>query len=94
MTSTNKGASPAAPAPLALLRTPLEFFVAEHLRQRQFLGFLEQVTAAEAFAVEAATDIATFLRNDVTLHIVDEEDDLFPLMRRRCPDGGHDKSCA
>lgn len=86
MTSTIKVASPAAPVPLALLRVPLEFFVAEHLRQRQFLGFLEQVTAAEALAIESATDIATFLRNDVALHIVDEEDDLFPLMRRRCPE--------
>lgn len=86
MTSTIEVASPAAPVPPALLRTSLEFFVAEHLRQRQFLGFLEQVTAAEALAVESATDIATFLRNDVTLHIIDEEDDLFPLMRRRCPD--------
>lgn len=85
MESTTQISSLDATTAIALLSVPLEFLALEHMRQRQFLTILEQATAAETLETGSATEMAAFLRSDVALHILDEEDDLFPLMRRRCP---------
>lgn len=71
-------------SPPALLKEPLEFLFAEHYRHRQMCKILEYlaVTAAFEAALIATTD--DFIRYDLALHVIDEEEDLFPLLRRRC----------
>lgn len=70
--------------PLTLLKEPLEFLFAEHFRQRQMCKALERLATAEAFDGPLITAVDEFLNNDLALHVIDEEEDLFPLLRRRC----------
>ena len=67
-------------------RLPIEFLFDEHDRQRVMCATLEQL--AEDCRSEAAADNAQFvlsyLEHDLPLHIADEEEDLFPLLKRRC----------
>lgn len=71
-------------SPPALLKEPLEFLFAEHYRHRQMCKILEYLAVEPAFdaSLIAATD--DFIRYDLALHVIDEEEDLFPLLRRRC----------
>ncbi|MFN3513400.1 MAG: hemerythrin domain-containing protein [Phenylobacterium sp.] len=66
-----------------LMNDPLDWFFAEHHRHRQFCRLVEQVAQAQAFDGETVTRVVEFLRHDLALHIIDEEEDLFPLLRRR-----------
>lgn len=72
------------PSPPELLKEPLEFLFAEHYRHREMCKILEFLAATPTFdaALIATTD--NFLRRDLALHVMDEEEDLFPLLRRRC----------
>lgn len=69
--------------PLDLLREPLDWFFAEHYRHRQACRLMFDVALAHVFDGARVTALAEFLRNDLPLHIIDEEQDLFPLLRRR-----------
>lgn len=72
------------PSPPALMKEPLEFLFAEHYRHRQMCKILEFLAVTPDFnaALIASTD--DFIRYDLALHVIDEEEDLFPLLRRRC----------
>ncbi len=72
------------PSPPALLREPLEFLFAEHCRHRQMCKILEYLAATPTFEADLIATTDNFLRRDLALHILDEEEDLFPLLRRRC----------
>ena len=69
--------------PRELMTEPLDWFFAEHYRHRQFCRLLTEVAAAHVFDGERITALVEFIRNDLALHIIDEEEDLFPLLRRR-----------
>jgi iron-sulfur cluster repair protein YtfE (RIC family) len=71
-------------SPPALLKEPLEFLFAEHYRHRQMCKILEYLAAAPAFDASLIATIDDFIRYDLALHVIDEEEDLFPLLRRRC----------
>lgn len=73
---------PSAPA---LLGDPLDFFFAEHFRQRKLCNLLEELADADRLDRGLVAEIVAFLRHDLVLHVQDEEEDLYPLMRRRCP---------
>lgn len=62
---------------------PVDWFFAEHYRHRQFCHALTESAAAHVFDGEQLTRLVEFLRHDMALHIIDEEEDLFPLLRRR-----------
>jgi hemerythrin-like domain-containing protein len=70
-------------ADLGLLKRPLEFLLADHHRQRSLCHLLDGL--ADAAAPDAAiVDTAIgYIEQDLALHIIDEEEDLFPLLRRR-----------
>ena len=72
------------PLPPELVHEPLNWLFAEHYRQRQLCQLIERVCSATVLLRPEAEDILQFLRHDMPLHIIDEEDDLFPLLRRRC----------
>lgn len=69
--------------PRDLLSAPLDWFFAEHYRHRQFCRLMNEVAAAHVFDQERVEGLLTFLRDDLPVHIIDEEQDLFPLLRRR-----------
>ncbi len=67
-------------------RLPIEFLFDEHDRQRIMCATLERL--ADDCTGDDASDNAQFvlsyLEHDLPLHIADEEEDLFPLLKRRC----------
>lgn len=73
------------PSTPALLSDPLDFLFAEHFRQRELCNLLGEMARADLLDRGLAMEIVTFLRHDLVLHVQDEEEDLYPMMRRRCP---------
>jgi hemerythrin-like domain-containing protein len=69
--------------PQDLMKDPLDWFFAEHYRQRQFYRMIGEEAAANVFDGGRMTRLLDFLRHDLALHVIDEEEDLFPLLRRR-----------
>lgn len=81
------------PAPLAieptdirLIAEPLDYLEAEHHRQRVFLAHVERLNAGalRQGRTRLAKLLLAFLRSDLFLHVADEEENLIPLLRRRC----------
>ena len=85
MNAARKSPSQIEPASVALLSDPLDFFFAEHFRQRKLCNLIEQMAQADRLDPLLAAEVLAFLQHDTVLHVLDEEQDLFPLMRRRCP---------
>jgi len=69
--------------PAELLRRPLDYILADHLRQRVLCVLCEQIAAKELVDVGLAREVIDYLQNDMVVHVIDEEQDLFPLIRRR-----------
>jgi iron-sulfur cluster repair protein YtfE (RIC family) len=80
---------PVPPVDLRLLSAPLDFLEAEHYRQRIVLDNLDAL--ADGVDAPAAAELAAgalrYMREDLPLHVADEERDLFPLLRRRAGPG-------
>ena len=67
-------------------RTPIEFLFDEHDRQRIMCATLERL-ADDCTSGEAQDDaqfVLSYLEHDLPLHIADEEEDLFPILKRCC----------
>jgi hemerythrin-like domain-containing protein len=80
--------TPIPPADPRLLAAPLDFLEAEHYRQRVVLDHLDAlVDGSEAAAPEIVGGVLRYLREDLPLHVADEERDLFPVLRRRAGPG-------
>ncbi len=67
-------------------RHPIEFLFKEHDRQRVICATLELLAhdCTDDRAPENATLVLGYLEHEMPLHIADEEEDLFPLLKRRC----------
>jgi hemerythrin-like domain-containing protein len=63
---------------------PLEFMLAEHLNHRRMCRALERLAVATEFDAARITSLLDFIRFDLTLHVIDEEEDFFPMLRERC----------
>ena len=72
------------PTDLALLGTPLEFIHEDHLREREICATLDRIAAAPSPDPGDVACAAKFLQDELPLHLQDEEEDLFPLLKRRC----------
>lgn len=70
--------------PEVLLDKPLEFFAADHQRQRVVFSLIERLATADTLDRPVATEVLRFLENDMVAHVLDEENDLFPLLEQRC----------
>jgi hemerythrin-like domain-containing protein len=68
----------------ALLKDGLEFIAAEHLRERCVCVLLGRIAAGAGSAPQEVSWAMDFLQRDLPLHLADEQEDLFPLMRRCC----------
>ena len=65
-------------------RDALDFILFEHYRHRQMCRALEDLAASQRFEPEKLASMADFIRFDLTLHVIDEEEDFFPMLRARC----------
>lgn len=74
------------PIPENLLREPVEYFYAEHFRQRCLCVALDEVMASpsDPRVPKRAAAILEFLEHELPRHIEDEEQTLFPMLRLRC----------
>ncbi len=64
---------------------PLDALLAEHFRQRAMCDLLDRLAAdpSASRAADMARVILTYLREQLPLHILDEERDLFQMLRNR-----------
>ncbi|WP_395648003.1 hemerythrin domain-containing protein [Terricaulis sp.] len=63
---------------------PIDFILAEHLNHRRMCRALEALAGTDDFDAARITALLDFIRFDLTLHVIDEEEDVFPLLRKRC----------
>lgn len=75
--------SQVAPTPVDLLSDPIGWFFAEHQRHRKFCDLMQRSAMASAFDEEVLGWLLDFVEHELALHVLDEEEDLFPLMRAR-----------
>lgn len=64
---------------------PLDFLLDEHMRQRTLCGLLDEMATSGRLDSETVGAAVDFLKSDFGLHVLDEEEDLFPLLRQRLP---------
>lgn len=62
----------------------LDFILCEHMRHRVMCNALDALADAERFDTSAVTRLAEFIRDDLSIHIADEEEVFFPMLRQRC----------
>lgn len=72
------------PASLLLSGNPLDFIHEDYQRGRAVCAMLERIAATDDPDPDEAKQVGVFLRDELPLHLEDEEQDLFPLLRRRC----------
>jgi hemerythrin-like domain-containing protein len=68
---------------------PLDFLLDEHMRQRALCGLLDEWATTGRLDGDAVAAASEFLKSDFCLHVLDEEEDLFPLLRKRLPADEH-----
>lgn len=69
--------------PDALIHEPLNWLFAEHYRHRQLCRLMEDMAKSATYDEATINEAIQFLGHDMPLHVLDEEEDLFPLLRRR-----------
>lgn len=72
-----------SPTDRRLLANPLDFIAEYHMRERTICAMIDRIVSGDADA-EAFEEVLWFLKQELPLHLQDEDEDLFPLMRRRC----------
>ena len=77
------------PLPAALLERPLDYLMAEHHRHRSYLAGLRYAATLAEIPRDQAARLHLFLASELPLHWADEEEDLFPILRRHAlPEDG------
>jgi hemerythrin-like domain-containing protein len=71
------------PIPPELFHEPLDYILADHVRQRAVCTLLRSFIARKRAGEEDAQLVLAYLTHDLELHHADEEIDLFPMLRRR-----------
>ncbi len=70
--------------PADLVRRPLDFLSADHARQRTVSDLMEKLAEDSVLDPAVAEGVLRYLTVDMAAHVRDEEEDLFPLLRKRC----------
>jgi iron-sulfur cluster repair protein YtfE (RIC family) len=73
----------ATPPPDAQLASPIDYLFADHFRQRTLCQIIDRIADARECDDECVAAVVRFLHDDFGPHVLDEEEDLFPLLRRR-----------
>lgn len=72
-----------AETPDNLLSDPIAWFFAEHHRHRQFCDLMQRTSMASNYDEGLLRWLLDFVVHELALHVLDEEEDLFPLMLAR-----------
>jgi len=72
------------PPGVTRLGNPLDFIHDDHMREREICTMIDRLVAVGDPERDQANLVLSFLRKQLPLHLEDEEQDLFPLLRRRC----------
>ncbi|TAJ70282.1 MAG: hemerythrin domain-containing protein [Phenylobacterium sp.] len=81
-----------AETPDDLLSDPIAWLFAEHHRHRQFCDLMQRTSMATNYDEALLSWLLDFVVHELALHVLDEEEDLFPLMRARAqPEDDLDK---
>jgi hemerythrin-like domain-containing protein len=78
-----------AETPDNLLSDPIGWFFAEHQRHRVFCDLMQRASMATSFEPDLIAWLLKFVVQDLSLHVLDEEQDLFPLLRARAEPEDH-----
>ncbi len=70
--------------PADLLDQPLDYILTDHGRQRTVMALLDQMMKGASNWQEIADELVADISVEMKHHVQDEEEDLFPLLRRRC----------
>lgn len=73
-----------APTDPKLLANPLVFISEDHLRERQICAVMATLATVPTFDRQTGLTVLRFLNEELNVHMRDEEEDLFPLLARRC----------
>jgi iron-sulfur cluster repair protein YtfE (RIC family) len=66
------------------LGNPLDFIAEDHLRERQICALIDGVANAAHADLADVQNILSFLGEELTMHLEDEEAGLFPMMSDKC----------
>lgn len=72
------------PIDVKTLSNPLAFIAEDHLRTRQICTLIDTATLNEGPNQADLERILTYLNTEFAIHLADEDEDLFPLLRMRC----------
>lgn len=67
-----------------MIGNPLDFIESVHREEREVCAVLDRIVVGSSTAHHDAHDVVAFLRTELPLHLEDEEEDFFPLLRARC----------
>jgi hemerythrin-like domain-containing protein len=70
--------------PASLLQDPLAYLRAEHQRKREVCEMIDAIAARRRPSRRMARFVLAYIAGPLALHVRDEEEDLFPALRRRC----------
>lgn len=73
-----------SPTDPRLLGNPLDFIAEDHLRERQICALIDGIANAEDPDIPDLENVLSFLGEELTMHLEDEEAGLFPMMSERC----------
>ncbi len=81
-----RGFEPAPRLP-EMFRAPIDFIAADHARQLVVCEVMDRLLRNPRHGAERAEVelVRIYLVHDFPLHVADEEADLFPFLRHRCP---------
>jgi len=66
-----------------LLGDPIAWFFSEHQRHRKFCDLMQRSALSTIYDERVLCSLLEFVVDDLGLHVLDEEQDLFPLLRAR-----------
>lgn len=67
-----------------ILANPLDFMADDHMREREVCVLIDGVASGGSVNASDKARMLVFLREELPRHLEDEEQDLFPLMLKRC----------
>jgi len=68
---------------IRVVRDPIAFIAQEHLRQRSICAGLDVLARQDQPDLALTEAILRHTRDELPVHVLDEEEDFFPLLRRR-----------
>jgi hemerythrin-like domain-containing protein len=72
------------PTALERFRNPLDLIKEDHFRLRHICALIDRISGRPSKEPGDVEQIRRFLRCELATHLADEEENLYPLLRKRC----------